>query len=123
MRKIKLRTDYRHFKGGIYTLHHLSMPEKYRISKDASVLKVLKVKHTETGKIIKVYKDTCGYYYHNNKDSKDTLAIYSKPQEHLWGRPFMDFISEVDKEKYPDVKQKYRFEECQKLTTEELSPK
>ena len=29
----------------------------------------------------------------------------------LWVRPYNDFISEVDKVKYPDVVQKYRFEE------------
>ncbi|MDD4298956.1 MAG: DUF1653 domain-containing protein [Bacilli bacterium] len=29
----------------------------------------------------------------------------------IWVRNYNDFISEVDKIKYPDVSQKYRFEE------------
>ena len=39
-------------------------------------------------------------------------ALYDNKQ--LWVRKYSDFISEVDHKKYPDVKQKYRFEELRK---------
>ena len=39
-------------------------------------------------------------------------ALYGDKQ--LWVRKYSDFISEVDHNKYPDVKQKYRFEELRK---------
>ena len=39
-------------------------------------------------------------------------ALYGDRQ--LWVRSYKDFISEVDHDKYPDVKQKYRFEELRK---------
>ena len=39
-------------------------------------------------------------------------ALYDNKQ--LWVRSYKDFISEVDHNKYPDVKQKYRFEELRK---------
>ena len=46
------------------------------------------------------------------KDSEDLkdLVIYKHDNE-IWVRSLEEFLSEVDHNKYPDVKQKYRFEE------------
>ena len=46
------------------------------------------------------------------KDSEtlEDLVVYTHNGEN-WVRPMQMFLSEVDHEKYPDVKQKYRFEE------------
>ena len=47
-------------------------------------------KHTETGEMMVVY-------LHEGTNV-------------VWARPYEMFISKVDKEKYPDVEQEYRFQ-------------
>ena len=53
-------------------------------------------------KIICIAKDS-----ENMKD----MAVYTHEEDGaIWVRPLDMFLSEVDHEKYPDIKQKYRFE-------------
>lgn len=48
---------------------------------------------------------------HTETDEK--LVIYSDAQGNTWARPEEMFSSLVDREKYPEVEQKYRFEKIE----------
>lgn len=83
MRKIDMNKRYRHFKG--FEVTPLSLAT-----------------NTETGEIMVVYScDNCDKALHNKNDNG------------IFARPLDMFLSEVDRKKYPDVKQKYRFEEIE----------
>ena len=67
-------------------------------------------------KINRVYKHFKGNYYLvegivKNSETQEEMVLYRRLYEDgsLWVRPKEMFLSEVDHEKYPDVKQKERF--------------
>lgn len=76
----------------------------YRHFKGSIAMVIATAKHSETGEELVIY-----YCMDNKSNSNHKDGIYA--------RPIDMFLSEVDHEKYPDVKQKYRFEE---ITDEKL---
>ena len=81
MRQIKPNTIYRHFKG-------------------FKAYVITTATHSETGEELVIY--VC---------NSDGVEGNSNHKDGIYARPKDMFLSEVDHEKYPDVKQKYRFEE------------
>lgn len=68
-------------------------------------------------KIKGIYKHFKGDYYlveelAKDSETKEPVVVYRRlyGEGDLWIRPLDMFLSEVDHEKYPNVKQKYRFE-------------
>lgn len=51
--------------------------------------------------------------YATNTETQENMVVYRAlyGDFRMFVRPMSSFYSEVDKTKYPDVKQKYRFEE------------
>ncbi len=68
-------------------------------------------------KIGRIYRHFKGDYYlvealANDSETGEQVVIYRKlyGDGALWVRPLAMFLEEVDREKYPNVSQKYRFE-------------
>lgn len=108
MRDIKYPAIYKHFKNNYYAVMSIS-----KSICDKSVIekaKKLQGYHTELNKIIDIYK--LGDLYYHDENLEDSLVLYKAlyDDKGIYARPLNMFLSEVDKNKYPDIEQKYRFE-------------
>lgn len=67
-----------------------------------------KWKHFKLGKVVEIIGIS--------EDTEwNTKSVVYRYEGNLWNRPLEMFMSEVDREKYPDATQKYRFERVVKM--------
>lgn len=81
--------------------------DKYPVREDRSV-EVGKAYRHFKGKIVEVIAisqdtESPGQYY----------VVYKCEDGAIWSRPYGMFVGKVDRKKYPDADQEYRFEEVQ----------
>lgn len=107
-RELKINRVYKHFKGKEYIVLGESIPQS-RISGD---LIFENVEHTETAQQLNIFKDN-DIFMHWKETNSERLVIYMAlyGDYQIYARPYDMFMSEVDRDKYPDVEQKYRMEE------------
>ena len=82
----------------------------------SNIVKHFKHKESTDDPLNYIY-EILGVSAHSENHSEMFITYRSLKDHKVWVRPYDMFMSEVDHEKYPDVKQKYRFES---VTEEEL---
>lgn len=122
-RELKINRVYKHFKGKEYIVLGESIPQS-RISGD---LIFENVKHTETAQQLNIFKDN-DIFMHWKETNSERLVVYMAlyGDYQIYARPYDMFMSEVDRDKYPDVEQKYRMEEVLNIPcgyAKEFTPK
>lgn len=108
---------YKHFKGGLYASLFVSKAiDSDELIDLANENFFMTTTHTESGKTIIIFKDDTGAAMHSSHECNDDLAIYTSLSiGTTYARPLDEFVSEVDRnkyplEKYPTYSQKYRLE-------------
>ena len=110
---------YKHFKGKYYAIIDKSNPiskQELNYLKSNSMVEnrdyFLEVQHTESKEYTYVYYID-GIWYHEKSFEDKELTLYKSLYDNktTYARPLDMFLSPVDKYKYPNVGQRYRFEQ------------
>ena len=125
MRKVYPHTIYKHFKGRYYGTIDKSMPcttsnlealknscSGYHYYIDATI--VSGDEHRDIKVLLLATNNNSFNLYHNVIDSKEELVLYRSLYDNsgVYARYIDDFLSPVDRDKYPDAKQDNRFDIC-----------
>lgn len=114
-RKVFIPQVYKHFKNKLYCTMAISEPIEVENRNDINLsnYNVVFIKHTEMENPQTILRDKkTGKYFHLKEMEEDKLVLYRSLYNStgIYGRPRAMFLSPVDKEKYPDVKQYWRME-------------
>ena len=111
--KIQYVQQYTHFKNEIKPDRYIyqTIAINYPKSKLEHPYDYIEALDTESEKNIKIYKDSEGYI-HNEAENPDVLVVYKAlyGSNNVYARPLEMFSGTVDKSKYPNIKQKFRFQ-------------
>lgn len=118
---IQIPAIYNHFKNKLYATMGVSKPmnaydiKRFSLEKGVDVYSLLKFEarftEFESYKGVHIF-DIEGQWHHMAEECEEQLVLYKSLYDNtgIYARPINMFTSKVDKEKYPDVKQEYRFE-------------
>lgn len=109
-RKIE-KGKYKHFKGKEYTVLAIAEPADItEKNKDFNVLAI--AEHTETGKELVIYQSLKYTNKITHSGACGAMVVYKALYDRgkIYARPYEMFASKVEKDKYPEVEQEYRFE-------------
>lgn len=118
-RELKVNGLYKHFKGHLYKVLDLAEVNSAKVEAQGS-LKVLHTEYNEQIEVVITADNKMVVYTDSVNGDTDNLVVYRRVidgkeiESETFARPEEMFLSEVDHDKYPDVKQKYRLEEVEK---------
>ncbi|MDU6995930.1 MAG: DUF1653 domain-containing protein [Terrisporobacter othiniensis] len=113
MRELKYLAKYKHFKNKKkYIVLGVSEPVIKGELKNRQYEFPIVCQNTETNEDIRIFQFRDNKRCHVKTECESKLVIYMELYDSFrrYVRPYDVFMSEVDKEKYPNAKQKYRFE-------------